>query len=130
MSDSDRQGLRRRFDARLDAYLRRTLSPQDHDRVSTSVKCVASLTGDIQNKHRYAILGHRCVYFADVPPKNVKVAIHLRDVQSVQMVRGKVLCSHGPIYRASVYTAPPLMEYDTLTHCMYVTVRLVWYCKP
>lgn len=77
----------RRFDARLDAYLRRHISPEDHDRVSTAVKCVASLTGDIQNKHRYVILGHRCVYLADVPPKNLKVAVHFRDVHLVEMVR-------------------------------------------
>ena len=89
MSESERalgQGPRR-FDARLDAYLRRLL-PEDHDRISTSVKCVASLTGDIQHKHRYAILGHKCVYLAEVPPKNLRVAVHLKDVQSVEMVCG------------------------------------------
>ena len=89
MGESERavgQGPRR-FDARLDAYLRRNLPPQDHDRISTSVTCVASLTGEIQHKHRYAILGYRCVYLAEVPPKNLRVAVHLKDVQSVEMVR-------------------------------------------
>ncbi len=86
MTELEFQGLRR-FDARLDAHLRRRLSSEDHDRVSTSVKCVASQTGDIQNKHRYVILGHRCIYLAEVPPKNLKVAVHLRDVHSVEMVR-------------------------------------------
>ncbi len=113
MSDSERQGLRRRFDARLDAYLRRTLSPQDHDRISTSVKCVASLTGDVLNKHKYAILGHKCVYLADVPPKNVKVAVHLRDVQSVQMVRKKdyVHTAQSTELIELVCAAPPLIAY-------------------
>ncbi len=55
---ADVPGGLRRFDARLDAHLRRRLSPEDHDRVSTSVKSVASLTGDIQHKHRYVILGY------------------------------------------------------------------------
>ena len=75
----------RRFDAKLDSFLRRRLPQEDFERISTSEPCVI-LSPEDKRVHRHAVLGHRCVYFTEVPPKNLKIALYLKDVTSIRMV--------------------------------------------
>ena len=75
----------RRFDAKLDSFLRRRLAQEDYERISTSEPCVI-LSPEDKHVHRHAVLGHQCVYLTEVPPKNLKIALHLKDVASIRMV--------------------------------------------
>ena len=75
----------RRFDAKLDSFLRRRLAQEEFERISTSEPCVV-LSPDDKRVHRHAVLSHRCLYLTEVPPKNVKVALHLKNIHSLRMV--------------------------------------------
>ena len=75
----------RRFDAKLDSFLRRRLAQEDYERISTSEPCVV-ISPEDKRVHRHVVLGHHCLYLVEVPPKNLKVALQLKDVGSVRMV--------------------------------------------
>ena len=75
----------RRFDAKLDSFLRRRLPQEDLERISTSEPCVV-LSPEDKRVHRHAVLGHRCVYFTEVPPKNLKIALYIKDITAIRMV--------------------------------------------
>ena len=83
----------RRYDGKLDSFLHRNLAREDYERVCTSEPCVV-VSPDEKRVHKHVILGHRCLYFADFPPKTIKVAMQLKDIQSIRMVGG--LNSHCP----------------------------------
>ena len=80
----------KRFNVKLDTFLRRNLSPKDHERISASVLCTVS-SPEEKRKYRHAVLGHKCVYLTDVPPKSLRIGVHLRDVISVEMVSIRLL---------------------------------------
>ena len=75
----------KRYDVKLDSFLRRTLPSEEYERVSASEPCVV-LSPDDKRVHRHVILGHHSLYLTEFPPKSLKTAVHLRDVQSVRMV--------------------------------------------
>ena len=75
----------RRYDGKLDSFLLRNLPREDYERVSTSEPCVVVSTED-KRVHRHVILGHRSLYLTEFPPKNLKVAVNLRDVTDIKMV--------------------------------------------
>ena len=76
----------RRFDGKLDSFLRRSLQSEDYERICTSELCVV-VSPEEKRVHRHVVLGHRCLYLTEFPPKSVKVAANLQDVQSICMVR-------------------------------------------
>ena len=76
----------RRFDGKLDSFLRRSLPSEDYERICTSELCVV-VSPEEKRVHRHVVLGHRCLYLTEFPPKSVKVAANLQDVQSICMVR-------------------------------------------
>ena len=90
----------KRFDVKLDTFLRRNLSREDYERISTSVLCAFS-SSEEKRKYRHAVLGHKCIYITDVPPKSHRIAVHLRDIVAVEIVSIDSLCSY-------MY-APPLI---------------------
>ncbi len=75
----------RRYDGKLDSFLYKNLPWEEYERVCTSEPCVV-VCPEEKRVHKHVILAHRCIYFADFPPKNIKVAVALRDIESVQMV--------------------------------------------
>lgn len=82
----------RRFDAKLDSFLRRKLAQEDYERVSTFEPCVVVSPND-KRVHRFVVLGHRCLYLTEVPPKNLKEALQLKDISSIRMVSsGNGMC--------------------------------------
>ena len=84
----------RRFDAKLDSFLRRRLTQEDFERVCTSEPCVVVSPED-KRVHRHVVLGHRCLYLTEVPPKNLKTALHVRDISSIRMVSLSVVGWEG-----------------------------------
>jgi len=76
----------RRYDGKLDSFLRRNLSSEDYDRICTFEPCVV-VSPEEKRVHRHVVLGHRCLYLTEFPPKSIKVAANLQEVYSVCMVR-------------------------------------------
>ena len=115
----------RRFDAKLDSFLRRRLPQEDYDRISTSEPCVV-LSPEDKRVHRFAVLGHQCLYLTEVPPKNLKVALRLKDACSIRVV------SPTWAVRSSGDTEGSVSDHDKFTPwmwsaCMRTTVAAV-YC--
>ncbi len=84
----------KRFDVRLESFLRRNLSREDYDRLYTSEASVV-LSPEEKRVHRYAILGHDRLYTLEIPPKKLKTVLMLEDVLSVQLVSDYTLLVRG-----------------------------------
>lgn len=76
----------RRQDVRLESFLRRQLSPEVYERISTSEGCVL-FSPEEKRVHRYVVLGHRQLFTTEFPPKNLKVLLNLETITSVNLVR-------------------------------------------
>lgn len=74
-----------RLDVRLDKFLRGQLSGEVYERVVSSEPCVLS-SPEEKRVHRYAVLGHKCVYSTEFPPKNLKTLLKLEDIVAVDLV--------------------------------------------
>ena len=74
-----------RHDGKLESFLSRNLPRGDYERLVTKQPCVAVVEGE-KPAHRHAIVGHRRLYLTEVPPRSVRVAVELQDVESIQMV--------------------------------------------
>lgn len=81
----------RRYDGKLDSFLFKKLPQEDYERISTSEPCVV-LSAEDKRVHRHVILGHRCIYLTEFPPKNLKVAVNLRDVTAIKIVSCAAAC--------------------------------------
>lgn len=79
------QGLERQ-DVRLDRFLRGQLRPEVYERVVTSEPCVI-ISPEERRVHRYAVLGHRCLFLTAFPPKILKPQLQLEDIISIKVVR-------------------------------------------
>ena len=75
----------KRFDGRLDTLLRRNLPPSDYERVISAEPCVV-VTPEGKRAPRHVVLGHRQLYFTEIPPKTLNKALQLEDVVSVETV--------------------------------------------
>ena len=96
----------RRFDAKLDSFLRRNLAQEDFERVCTSEPCVVVSPED-KRVHRHAVLGHQCLYLTEVPPKNLKTALHIREISSIRMVGFTArVCGMGSVSMTPVSVIP------------------------
>ena len=76
----------KRYDGKLDSFLRRNLPHSEYERVSTSESCVVIQPPEEKRAHKYAILGHRCLYLADFPPKNLRVAVLMENITGISVV--------------------------------------------
>ena len=79
----------RRRDGKLESFLSRALPGEDYERLlarqsAVAVMVVAGRAG--KPAHRHAVVGHGELYLIDVPPRHVREAVQLRDVESVQIV--------------------------------------------
>lgn len=86
------RGPLERQDVRLDKFLREQLRQEIYERVVSSEPCVI-FSPEEKRVHRYAVLGHRCLYATEFPPKNLKVLVQLEDIVSVDMVSVSVCVS-------------------------------------
>jgi hypothetical protein len=78
------QGLERR-DVRLDKFLREQLTEEEYERLTCTEPSVL-FSPEEKRVYRYAILGHRCFFSTEFPPKNLKVQLQLEDIVSVDVV--------------------------------------------
>lgn len=72
-------------DVKLESFLSRNLPREDHERLFTSEACVA-VVGREKPVHRHAIVGHRRLYLTEAPPKHLRIAVNLQDVEAVRRV--------------------------------------------
>lgn len=86
-------------DVKLESFLSRNLPREDHERLFTTEACVAVAGREKREKpvHRHAIVGHRRLYLTEVPPKHLRIAVSLRDVEAIHRVSRTKLSAH-PIY--------------------------------
>lgn len=74
-----------RFDGKLDSILRKSLPLALYERLSVTESCIVVTHGG-KKSQRLVVLGHAALYFAEVPPKNVKKAIELAQIVSNRTV--------------------------------------------
>ena len=84
----------KRFDGRLDSFLRRTLSLEEYERVVSTEQCVV-VTAEGKRAPRNVVLGHRWLYFTEIPPKTLTRALQLENIVSVETVRKSWLYNSG-----------------------------------
>ena len=76
----------KRFDGRLDSFLRRTLCLEEYERVVSIEQCVV-VTAEGKRAPRNVVLGHRWLYFTEIPAKTLTRALQLENIVSVETVR-------------------------------------------
>lgn len=112
-----------RQDVRLDKFLRGRLRQEVYEQVTSSEACVI-ISPDEKRVHRYAVLGHRCLFSTEFPPKNLKMLLQLEDIVSVDMVSLQVFILGR--YHHGGYTYTALHWYHRI-HCyLHFTYQLVW----
>ena len=84
-------GVVERRDGKLESFLHRHLPTEEYERLLARQPCVATVRGEgggvtERPGHRHVAVGHRCLYLTEVPPKNIKTNLQLRDVDSIQIV--------------------------------------------
>lgn len=77
----------KRFDGRLDTFLRRHLPLEEYERVIATERCVI-VTPDNKRAPRHLVLSHQLVYFTEIPPKKLTKALLLEHVRAVSVVSG------------------------------------------
>ena len=121
----------RRFDGKLDSFLRRSLPSEDYERICTSELCVV-VSPEEKRVHRHVVLGHHCLYLTEFPPKSVKVAANLQDVQSICMVGGSArekiptltpTSTHINTHAHTTHTRSHTHAHTTHTHTCSHTVQ-------
>lgn len=80
----------RRLDVRLESFLRRQVSPEVYERISTSEACVL-ISAEERRVHRYVVLGHRQLFTTEFPPKNLKLLLNLEAILSIRKVSVRLL---------------------------------------
>lgn len=81
-----------RRDGKLESFLNRVLPAEEYERLLTRQPAVAAVSDAGRGAagkpaHRHAVLGHCKLYMTDVPPKNLKMTLQLRHMESIQIVR-------------------------------------------
>ena len=82
-----------RRDGKLESFLNRALPPQEYERLLAKQPAVAVVRGGDgggrggKPAHRHAVLGHCKLFLTDVPPKNLRTTLQLKDVESMHIVR-------------------------------------------
>lgn len=74
-----------RVDVRLEKFLRGQLSQELYERLCSSEPCVLT-SPDEKRVHRYAVLGHSCLYSTEFPPKNLKILLQLTHILNIRKV--------------------------------------------
>ena len=85
-------------DVKLESFMSRNLPREDHERVFTTEACVA-VAGREKPVHRHAIVGHRRLYLTEAPPKHLRTAVNLRDVEAIHRVSKPRPHPISPVYR-------------------------------
>ena len=78
-------GVERR-DGKLESFLLKHLPLEEYERLLTRQPCVAVVGKSEKPAHRHAVVGHCRLYLIDVPPRNLKMTLQLRDMESVHLV--------------------------------------------
>lgn len=74
-----------RQDVKLDRFLREELCWEVYERLCSSEPCVIRSGGE-KWAHRHAVLGHKCLYSTEFPPKNIKTLVKLEDITAISVV--------------------------------------------
>ena len=87
----------KRFDGRLDSFLRRNLTLESYERVVSTEPCVV-VTPEGKRAPRHVVLGHGLLYFTEMPPKTLTKALRLEDVLTVKAV-SEVWCFDKKVHK-------------------------------
>ena len=71
---------------KLDRFLRQELCREEYERVCKSEACVIRASGGEKWVHRYAVLGHKCLYSTEIPPKHIETLVKLEDITAISVV--------------------------------------------
>ncbi|XP_062522993.1 uncharacterized protein C12orf56-like [Corticium candelabrum] len=76
----------RRQNTRLESFLKRTLDAEEYDRLRC-YESVIVVSADENRAFKYVVLGHRVLYLSENPPKVLRAALDLGDVEEIVMVQ-------------------------------------------
>lgn len=66
---------------KLECFLKRSLTEERYERLRAYDSCI------VDRKWRYLVLGDRCIYLTENPPRTLRKAILYRDLKAAQLVR-------------------------------------------
>ncbi|XP_007516947.2 uncharacterized protein C12orf56 homolog [Erinaceus europaeus] len=78
-------GFPERTNSRLDAFLRRHLSPKVYDAVRAYEPCIVASDSE-KLTLKYVVLSDRLIYLTENPPKSIRRVVALRDVLAIDLI--------------------------------------------
>lgn len=73
-----------RQDVKLDRFLRDELCREVYERLCKPEACV--IRSGEKWVHRFAVLGHKCLYSTEFPPKHIETLVKLEDITAISVV--------------------------------------------
>ena len=69
-----------RKNSKLEAFLKKNLDADTFEKIRTYDSCI------VDRAFRYVVISDEWIYLTENPPKKIQEAVHLGDIQSVELV--------------------------------------------